>query len=48
MSLFTEYLVHPAVEELRSLDLTSLSPLEAFDILRGIQKRLDDPGDPTS
>ena len=48
MSLFTEYLEHPAVEELRSLDLASLSPLEAFDILRGIQERLDDPGDPAS
>ena len=46
MSLFTEYIEHPAIEELRSLDLTALSPLEAFDILRGIQERLQDPGGP--
>ena len=46
MSLFTEYIEHPAVEALRSLDLTALSPLEAFDILRGIQERLQDPGGP--
>ncbi len=43
MRLFTEYIEHPAVEALRALDLTTLSPLEAFDILRGIQERLDDP-----
>jgi DNA mismatch repair protein MutS len=42
MSLFTEYIEHPAVEELRSLDLTALSPLEAFDILRGVQEQLRD------
>ena len=46
MSLFTEYLEHPAVEALRSLDLTALSPLEAFDVLRGIQERLQDHGGP--
>ena len=46
MSLFTEYIEHPAIEALRSLDLTALSPPEAFDILRGIQERLQNPGGP--
>ncbi len=34
MSLFTEYVHHPAIEALRDADLTHLSPLEAFDLLR--------------
>lgn len=38
MSLFTEYLPHPAVEELRSLDLDRMSPLEAFDALRRLKR----------
>ncbi len=46
MSLFTEYIEHPAVKQLRALDLSALSPLEAFDMLRGIQEQLQDRGDP--
>jgi len=34
MSLFTEYVDHPLIERLRSLDLNALSPIEAFDLLR--------------
>ncbi len=37
MSLFTEYLEHPAVKELKSIDLDALSPMEAFDALRRLQ-----------
>jgi DNA mismatch repair protein MutS len=34
LSLFTEYVEHPAVEELRRIDLHALTPLAAFDLLR--------------
>mgnify|MGYP001203799892 CR=1 FL=1 len=39
LSLFTEYLPHPAVEELRELKLDALTPLEAFDALRRLKQR---------
>ncbi|GIK19087.1 MAG: DNA mismatch repair protein MutS [Phycisphaerales bacterium] len=39
LGLFTEYLPHPAVEELRELKLDALTPLEAFDALRRLQQR---------
>ena len=42
LGLFTEYLDHPAVEELRGLDLTGLSPLEAFDALRRLQEQVQE------
>jgi DNA mismatch repair protein MutS len=34
LSLFTEYAEHPAVEGLRKVDLDTLTPLAAFDLLR--------------
>ncbi len=34
LSLFTEYVEHPAVAELRKVDLNALTPLAAFDLLR--------------
>ena len=39
LSLFTEYLPHPALTELLGLDLTRLSPLDAFDTLRQLQRK---------
>ncbi|HHN78777.1 MAG TPA: DNA mismatch repair protein MutS [Phycisphaerales bacterium] len=41
MGLFTEYLPHPVVERLRELKLDSLSPMQAFDVLRGLTEELD-------
>ena len=40
MSLFTEYLPHPVVEELKSIDINSLSPMEAFDLLKDLSTKL--------
>jgi hypothetical protein len=37
LSLFTEYLAHPAVDALREVKLDALSPLEAFDVLRRLK-----------
>jgi DNA mismatch repair protein MutS len=34
LSLFSEYVEHPVVGELRKVDLNALSPLAAFDLLR--------------
>jgi DNA mismatch repair protein MutS len=39
MSLFTEYVDHPVVEELKAVDLNALSPMQAFDALRKLQQR---------
>jgi hypothetical protein len=37
MSLFTEYLPHPAVANLKKLNLDSLTPMQAFDALRQLK-----------
>jgi DNA mismatch repair protein MutS len=36
LRLFTEYLEHPALDALRRLEIDRMSPLEAFDALRGL------------
>ncbi|MHC4082081.1 MAG: DNA mismatch repair protein MutS [Planctomycetota bacterium] len=41
LSLFTEYLQHPVVDELHKTDLTALTPLEAFDLLRRLREQAD-------
>ena len=40
LALFTEYVEHPAMVELKGLDLETLSPLEAFDRLRALRESL--------
>lgn len=40
LSLFTEYVEHPAMIELKQLDLEGLSPLDAFDALRALKAQL--------
>jgi hypothetical protein len=37
MGLFTEFLPHPAVDELRVMKLDAMTPLQAFDALRRLQ-----------
>jgi len=37
LGLFTEYMSHPALDELRDTDLNTLSPMQAFDLLRKLQ-----------
>ena len=44
MSLFAESIAHPALAELKSLDLNALTPLEAFDRLRALKDRAEGPG----
>jgi DNA mismatch repair protein MutS len=41
LSLFTQYLEHPAVEKLRAADLNAMTPLEAFDLLRRLREEMD-------
>ena len=41
MSLFKEYLPHPAIEKLRKIDLEQLSPMDAFETMRRILEDLD-------
>ncbi|MCC6580909.1 MAG: DNA mismatch repair protein MutS [Phycisphaeraceae bacterium] len=42
MSLFTEYVDHPVVQQLRDMDLQHLTPLAAFDLLRQLQQQSQD------
>jgi DNA mismatch repair protein MutS len=42
MSLFTEYIEHPAMARLRQMDLDTLSPMQAFDLLRQLRGELQD------
>jgi DNA mismatch repair protein MutS len=39
LSLFTEYLDHPVIDDLRKLDINRLSPIEAFERLRKLAER---------
>jgi DNA mismatch repair protein MutS len=38
MSLFTEYIPHPVVDELTNLDLNNLTPMQAFETLRRLHE----------
>lgn len=42
LPLFTEYVPHPALEELRQLKIEALSPLQAFDLLRQLREQVGD------
>src|SRR5207237_9443491 len=46
-SLFTEYLPHPALEQLRELKLDGLAPMEAFDELRRLRELAERTATPT-
>jgi len=37
MSLFTEYVDHPAMQRLREIDLDQMTPMQAFDMLRDLR-----------
>jgi DNA mismatch repair protein MutS len=39
MSLFTEYLTNPLLDELKDIDINALSPMEAFELLRDLTNR---------
>jgi DNA mismatch repair protein MutS len=40
MDLFTEYLPHPVVDELRKVNLDAMTPIQAFDLLRKLTENL--------
>ncbi len=43
MMLFTQYLPHPAIDQLREVKLDTLSPMQAFDFLRDLRERVVKP-----
>ena len=45
MSLFTEYLPSPLVQELKNIDINALSPIEAFELLREFNRRASGEGE---
>ena len=44
LSLFREYVEHPALDQLRGLDLDTLAPLDAFDLLRRLKADVGEAG----
>lgn len=40
LPLFTEYIEHPAMDELRKVDINALTPLQAFDLLRQLREQV--------
>jgi DNA mismatch repair protein MutS len=42
MALFTEFVEHPALTSLRESDINSLTPIDAFDLLRKLKDELED------
>jgi len=42
LSLFTEYVEHPAIEDLRKVDLNALTPMQAFDLLRQLKEKAEE------
>lgn len=47
MSLFTEYLDHPVVEQIRTLNLEAMRPLDAMDTLRRLRDAVQGEGETT-
>ena len=45
MNLFTSSLPNPLLEELKSIDLDSMSPMDAFEYLRRLSRRASDEGE---
>ena len=43
LGLFTEYVTHPVVNELKEIKIDALSPLQAFDALRQLKGLVDKP-----
>jgi DNA mismatch repair protein MutS len=41
MSLFTEYMSHPVLDDLAEIDINTLSPMQAFEMLRQMKDRLE-------
>jgi DNA mismatch repair protein MutS len=40
LDLFTEYLPHPVIDELRRANLNAMTPMQAFDLVRRLSDRL--------
>jgi len=41
LGLFTEYMDHPAIDELRKIDLERITPMQAFDALRSLRGMIE-------
>ncbi|MFW5652712.1 MAG: DNA mismatch repair protein MutS [Planctomycetota bacterium] len=44
LTLFTEFMPHPAIERLREIELERLTPLEAFEVLRRLKLAAENDG----
>ncbi len=41
MGLFTEFVQHPVIDEIKSLDINTISPMRAFELLREMRGRVE-------
>ena len=46
LGLFTEYVHHPVVDEIKSLDINTISPMQAFELLREMRGKIEQPKEP--
>ena len=44
MGLFTEFVHHPVIDEIKTLDINTISPMQAFELLREMRGKVEKPG----
>ena len=44
LGLFTEFVPHPLVDQIKHLDLNTISPMQAFELLREMHGKVEQPG----
>ncbi len=45
MGLFTEFVHHPVIDEIKTLDINTISPMQAFELLREMRGKVERPGE---
>lgn len=48
MGLFMEFVQHPVIDEIKSLDINTISPMRAFELLREMRGKVERPGAKTT
>lgn len=43
MGLFTEFVHHPVIDEIKTLDINTISPMQAFELLREMRGKVEKP-----
>lgn len=43
LGLFTEFVPHPVIDEIKTLDINTISPMQAFELLREMRGKVEHP-----